>query len=327
MADLSTTYLGLKLKNPVIVGSSTHTVSPARVQALAENGVGAVVLKSIFEEQIRADVANMVDALERETRTEAYDYLRADFPMQIGPETYLDRIREIKAITDIPVIASVNCVTPDRWVAFARKIEGAGADALELNIYDIADQDRLSSIDIEQRHLDLVKAIAAELTIPVAVKLAPFYTSLSNFARRLDGLGVAGMVLFNRFFQPDIDVEALALKSAVGLSHPDDIRLPLRWTAILSGRVACDIALTGGVHSSEGIVKALLAGATAVQVCSVLYKHDLSFVKTLVAGLAAWMDTHGFDTVDAFRGRLLQEGGEAGGFERAQYVRSLVGLE
>ncbi len=327
MADLSTTYMGLKLRNPVIAGSSTYTVNLDKVRVMAENGVGAVVLKSIFEEQIRADVAEMVDALERDSHAEAYEYLRADLPMRIGPEKYLDRIREIKTACDIPVIASVNCVTADRWVSYARKIQAAGADAIELNVYDIVDLEHMASDEIERRHVALAAAVVREVSIPVAVKLAPFYTSLPSFARRMDATGVRGLVLFNRFFQPDIDIETLALKPAISLSHPDDLRLPLRWTAILSGSLHADIALSGGVHGSDGVVKALLAGAAAVQVCSALYRHELSFVRELLAGIEAWMDDHGFADIGAFRGRLRREEGVESGFERAQYVRALAGLE
>jgi len=328
MPDVKTRYMGLELANPVIVGSSTHTITPEKVKALEEAGAAAVVLKSIFEEQIRLEVTDMFDALEQQEHAEAYEYLRADYPMQIGPETYLDRLRAIKAAANIPVIASVNCVDADRWVAFGRKIEQAGADALELNIYDIAASNAVESAEIEDRHIALVEAVTAEVGIPVAVKIGPYYTSLPRFAARLNATQARAVVMFNRFFQPDIDIEELALKPAINLSRPDDIRLPLRWIALLRSVLICDIALTSGVHDAAGVIKALLAGANTVQICSVLYHRDPSVIGELVRGLEAWMGQHGFYSVEAFRGRMaVTDAEDRQGYERAQYVKSLVGLE
>jgi len=256
--------MGLELVNPVIVGSSTHAITPEKVRKLEEAGAAAVVLKSIFEEQIRLEVADMFDALEQQEHAEAYEYLRADYPMQIGPETYLDRLRAIKAAANIPV----------------------------------------------------------------AVKIGPYYTSLPRFAARLNATQARAVVMFNRFFQPDIDIEELALKPAINLSRPDDIRLPLRWIALLRSVLVCDLALTSGVHGAEGLIKALLAGANAVQICSVLYQRDPSVIGELVSGLETWMGQHGFYSVEAFRGRMaVTDPDDRQGYERAQYVKSLVGLE
>jgi len=328
MSDLSTTYMGLKLSNPIVAGSSTHTISVDKIKELEAAGVGAVVLKSIFEEQIRADVAEAEDALMNDPHAEAYEYLRADYTMQMGPEKYLERLREIKAEVSIPVIASVNCVNPDRWVSFAKKIELAGADALELNIYDFPDDGDGASADIEQRHLDMISAVSAELSIPIAVKISPYYTSIPDFVKRLDALDVQGVVMFNRFFQPDIDITELKLKSGINLSEPDAIRLPLRWVAILRQRVQCDIALTSGVHGAEGAIKALLAGANAVQICSVLYKKGVPVVGEILAGIKSWMDEKGFAAIDDFRGQLSEPAdGVKSGFARSQYVKAFVGME
>jgi dihydroorotate dehydrogenase (fumarate) len=328
MPDLTTTYMGLTLPNPIIAGSSTQTITAEKVKALEEAGVGAVVLKSIFEEQIRSDVSEMVESLQDDMHSEAYEYLRADYPMQIGPEKYLDRLRDIKAAVSIPVIASVNCIDGDRWVAFARKIEAAGADAIELNVYDIPQDGTVSSEAVEQRHLDLVEAVSKELTIPVAVKIGPYYSSMSNFIERLAALDIQGIVTFNRFFQPDIDIESMELKSGINFSTPDDIRLPVRWIAMMRNRVSCDLGLTGGVHGAEGAIKGLLAGANTIQICSVLYKEGNSCIGEIIKGLTDWMEAKQFETIDAFRGRLSEPAeGAKGGFARAQYVKAFVGLE
>jgi dihydroorotate dehydrogenase (fumarate) len=328
MSDLKTTYMGLELSNPVIAGSSTHTISVEKIKALEEAGVGAVVLKSIFEEQIRAETAEIDESLQNDMHAEAYEYLRADFAMQMGPEKYLDRLREIKAAVSIPVIASVNCVNPDRWVTFAKKIESAGADAIELNIYDFPDRDDGAATDIEQRHLDMIVAVSAEISIPIAVKISPYYTSIHDFVKRLDALDVQGVVMFNRFFQPDIDIDNIKLKSGINFSTSDDVRLPVRWIAIMRNRIECDISLTSGVHDAEGAIKGLLAGANTIQICSVLYKEGNKSVGEIVNGIKSWMDKNQFNSIDEFRGKLSEpKEGIAGGFARAQYVKAFVGLE
>ncbi len=328
MPDLSTSYMGLSLSNPIIAGSSTQTITAERVKALEEAGVGAVVLKSVFEEQIRADVADMVDSLQNDPHAAAYEYLRADYPMQIGPEKYLDRIREIKAAVSIPVIASVNCIDADRWTTFAKKIEAVGADAIELNVYDVPQDSTQVAADVEQRHLDLVAAVSKELTIPVSVKIGPYYSSISNFVEQLAALDIQGIVMFNRFFQPDIDVDAIALKSDINFSGPDDIRLPVRWIAMLRNRVTCDLSLTSGVHDAEGAIKALLAGANTIQICSVLYKEGNARIGEITKGIVDWMEAKQFKTLDDFRGKLSEPAdGIKSGFARAQYVKAFVGLE
>lgn len=329
MPDLTTTYLGLRLRTPVVAGACTHTASVAGARKLAEQGVGAIVLKSIFEEQIRADIVESETTLEAETgmHAEVYDYLRAGLPMQLGPKAYLERIGEIKAAVDIPVIASLNCLQADRWLSYARQIAASGADALELNIYDIADWDAVDGQALEDRHVELATAVCRQVNIPVAVKLSPYYTALGDVAGRFDAVPVQGLVLFNRFLQPDIDISRQALASGINLSRPEDIRLPLRWTALLSTQVKADIALSGGVHDADGVIKALLAGAASVQVCSVLYRQGLDCVAGMIRGLADWMGASGYDRVDAFRGRLCRTPTDRGGFERAQYVRALTGLE
>jgi dihydroorotate dehydrogenase (fumarate) len=328
MPDLKTTYMGLSLSNPVIAGSSTQTITADRVKGLEDAGVGAVVLKSIFEEQIRSDVSEMVDSLQGDQHAEAYEYLRADYPMQIGPEKYLDRIRDIKAATSIPVIASVNCIDSDRWVTFAKKIEAAGADGLELNVYDIPQDGNVTAADVEQRHLDLIAAVCGEIKIPIAVKIGPFYSSIPHFVSRLTALDVKSIVMFNRFFQPDIDIDGLSLKSGINFSTPDDIRLPVRWIAMLRNCIKCDLSLTGGVHDAEGAIKAILAGANTVQICSALFKQGNACIPAILKGLEKWMGEKGFNTLDDFRGKLSDPAeGPRGEFARAQYVKAFVGME
>ncbi len=328
MSDLKTTYMGMTLSNPVIAGSSTHTISVEKIKALEEAGVGAVVLKSIFEEQIRAETAEMKESLQNDMRAEAYEYLRADFAMQMGPEKYLDRVREIKAAVSIPVIASINCINPDRWVTFAKKIELAGADGIELNLYDLPDDSGVTSSEVEQRHLDMVEAVCKELVIPISVKISPYYSSIPNFVQRLAILGIEGIVMFNRFFQPDIDINKFKLKAGINFSNADDIRLPVRWIALLRNRLECDISLTSGVHDAEGAIKGLLAGANTIQLCSVLYKEGNKSVAEIVNGIKSWMEENNFSGIDDFRGKLSEpKEGIKGGFARAQYVKAFVGME
>jgi len=327
MTDLSTTYMGLKLVSPLMAGSSTITGTVRKLKSLEDAGAGAVVLGSIFEEQVRAEVSDMVAVLETQDNPEAYDYIRADYPMQIGPEKYLDTIRQAKALLRIPVIASLNCTTRDHWISYARKIEQAGADALELNVYDIPHDPAEDAAAVEQRHLNLVAGVSGELRIPVAVKIGPHYTSLANFIKRLTALDVQAVVMFNRFFQPEIDIEKLKLKSGINLSHAEDSGLPVRWIALLRGLIPCDIAMTTGVHGAEGAIKGLLAGANAVQVCSALYTPaGAGVIGDILKGMSAWMDRHGFGCIADFRGSLAEPAEGAGrGFARAQYVKDLLG--
>lgn len=323
MPSLQTTYLGLALKNPLIASSSPLTSSLNSARQLEEAGVGAIVVRSIFEEQIRAEVESMYDALAESGSSAAMDYLRADLPMQLGPEKYVANLQALRKGLSIPVIASINCIASDQWVSFARKIQHAGADALELNVYDIPEDPAVDSAAVEARHAALVSAILAEVSIPVTVKLSPFYAGLANFARRLNSLEVKGLVLFNRFLQPDIDVETMQLLYQVHLSHPDDLRLPLRWVAILRNLVGCDLALSSGVHDANAAIKALLVGANAVYLCSALYRKPMgSAIQEILTGLEAWMERHSFATVQDFRGRMREHTlGDGQGFERAHYVR------
>lgn len=329
MANLTTKYLSLSLNNPLVAAASPLTGTLEGVKNLAGAGIGAIVMKSIFEEQIRDNVSEMYDALTYDVHPEALDYLRADLPMQLGPESYLDLLREVRRAVEVPVIASINCSHPDTWLSFARKVEAAGADALELNIYDIPDHAGISAHEIEERHVELVSRVASVTRLPVAVKLSPFYTALPGFACRIEQAGAKSLVLFNRFFQPDIDVSTLETSNVINLSGPGDIRLPLRWTALLRDHLSCDLALTGGVHDGAGLIKALLAGADAVQIYSALAAGGPAgrVIGGMLKRLADWMREHSFAALDDFRGLLKQSKLEDhGGFERFQYVKALAEL-
>lgn len=327
MANLKTSYLGLELKNPIVASSSPLTGSVARARELEASGVGAIVMRSVFEEQIRGEIAGMYQALEDAGTGVALDYLRADLPMRLGPEKYIEDLRSLRRELKIPVIASINCVNPDQWVTFARKLETAGADAIELNVYDIPVDPAMTSEDVETRHLDLVRAIEAEVKLPVAVKLSPYYSGLISFTRQLNALNVEGIVLFNRFLQPDIDIEAEVLKYGVHFSRAEDLRLPLRWVAILRDHLTCDLALSSGVMDAAGVVKALLAGANVAYICSVLFLQPRpAGVRGMLEGLTAWMDRKGYADLAAFRGKLRETDFRDGsGFERAHYIRTLTG--
>jgi dihydroorotate dehydrogenase (fumarate) len=328
MADLTATYMGLSLQNPLIVGSSSLTMTQDGVKAVEEAGAGAVVLKSIFEEQIRLEVGGEYDQLDTRMHAEAYEYLRADLPMRMGPEKYVERLEAIKAAVRIPVFASVNCVTAEEWTAFARQLEAAGADGLELNVYDIPSAPDQSGADVEERHTAIVKAVKLAVSIPVAVKIGCFYSSLPAFVCKLQNAGADAVVLFNRFFQPDIDIDTIALKSTVHFSRAEDLLMPLRWTALLRRNLSCDLALSGGIHDAAGLIKAVLAGANVAQVCSVVYQEGAGVVSRLLRGLESWMDEKGFASLADVRGRLSTTGtGEPSGFERAQYIKTLTGVE
>lgn len=324
--DLRTSYLGLPLKNPLIISSCPLTSTIHGVEKLQAAGAAAVVVRSIFEEQIRAETAQINDDLMAYGTGFALDYLRADLGMRLGPEKYLDEIRAIRKAVDIPVIASINCISPDQWVTFARKIEKAGASALELNLYDIPQNPRETSDAVEARHLALVKAIRAEVRLPLTIKLSPYYTNMLGFVRKLDQLGINGVVLFNRFLQPDIDINTETLRYEVNFSREQDLRLPLRWVAILRDHVRCDIAISGGVHNAAGVTKGVLAGANVAYLCSALY-HNRDHQEVLggiIDTIDGWMQRKGYADLAAFRSTQREQVlGDGKGFERAHYFKIL----
>ena len=322
--DLATQYLGLSLKNPLIVGSSGLSKTADQVKRLEEAGAGAVVLKSLFEEQIRAEEADVSDSLGM--HTEVLDYLRAEIDMSYGPRDYLETIRQAKKQVSIPVIASVNCATSKWWVSYAKQIEAAGADALELNIYVLPDDFSQSSSDMEKIYLDVMDQVRSEIKIPIAMKLSPYFTSFGYLAKELANRGANGLVLFNRFVQPDVDLKNIATKVRAMFNDPIGFSYALRWVAMLSGTVNIDIAAAGNIKSADDIVKQILAGASAVQVVSLFYKEGTGKIKELLENIQTWMREHDFSALSDFRGKLNQKNNPMSqAFVRAQYMKALSG--
>ena len=324
MANLKASYLGLELKNPLVVSSNPLTDSVASVARLEAAGAAAVVMRSIFEEQINADVAEMVESLEGDTSMAALEYLRADLPGQLGPEKYVEKLKAMRVAVKIPIIASINCVKAANWVSYAKKLERAGADAIELNLYHMPVDPDETAASVETRRLMLVKAILSEVKLPVTVKLSSHYTSLLSFARMLDAAGVRGMVLFNRFLQTRVNAETESIFYAPDYSSPNVLHSQLRWTAVIRDWVRCSVAISGGIHSGEDLAKALLVGADIGYICSVLHvRRDLKVIQEILDGLSAWMAHRGYAALPAFRGKLRETNLRDGtGFERMQYVRA-----
>ena len=327
MADLSTDYMGLKLRNPLIVASCSLTNSIEGIQRCADAGAGAVVLKSLFEEQIEADTREVEKHVWLAGHTEAYDYIR-----KIGIETssqdYLNLLEKAKAAVTVPVIASLNCITPAWWTDYAKKVETAGADAIELNVAVLPSDPRHSGHDIEKLYYRIVEDVKKSVSIPIAVKIGPYFTSMAKVASELSDRGVAALVLFNRFYQLDINIDRLDLVPGYRFSTPEEINFSLRWILLLAGRVGCELSAATGIHDANGAIKQLLAGATTVQVCSTLYKHGIGHISNMLSNLEAWMQKHHFASVGEYRGRLSQkESDRPELYERLQYIKALTGIE
>ncbi len=327
MADLSTEYMGLPLRNPLIVASSGLTKSADGVRKCADAGAGAVVLKSLFEEQVAVKAKDMEEHLWLYGHTEAFEYV-SKMAMPLGPRDYLRLIEEAKAGVSVPVIASLNCITPRWWVDFASQIEAAGADGLELNISVMPSDPARTSEEIENIYVDIVESLRGRVRIPIAVKMGPYFTSVARMAAEVSRCGVSALVFFNRFYQVDIDIEKVDMAPGIHLSSPGEISLPLRWIALLAGSLECDLAASTGVHDGAGFVKQLLAGATAVQVCSALYDKGIEHIGTMLGDVEAWMQGHGFEKVGDFRGKLSRQATERPElYERLQYIKLFVGIE
>lgn len=328
MADLSTTYMGLKLKNPVIVSSCGLTGKMATLKACADAGAGAVVLKSIFEEQIQAEVAGLMQQSEHALmHPEAADYINR-YGRQDAVDAYLKLIREAKRELGIPVIASVHCVSAGTWIEFASKFEEAGADGLELNVFVLPSDPRLGGNENEKIYFDIAKAVKNQAKIPVALKIGSYFSGLSKTVLSLSRSGVDALVLFNRFFNVDFDIEKMELVPAPYISTPEEIVLPLRWISILSGEAGCNLAATTGVHTGADVVKQLLAGATAVQVCSTLYRNGVDHLAKILGGTTDWMERHRYEKIDQFRGKMSQEESKnPAAYLRVQFMKASVGVE
>ena len=325
--DLTTTYMGLPLRNPLLASASPLSKSVDSVRALEDAGVSAVVMYSLFEEEIRHSQLELDHHLEHGTQSfaEALDFFPEQQEYCVGPETYVDQIRALKEAVDIPIIASLNGSTTGGWVEYARQMEEAGADALELNIYYIPTDPEETGVDVESRHLETLAAVKQNVKIPIGVKLSPFFSSPANVACRLDKAGADGLVLFNRFYQPDIDLDSLEVYPHVLLSTPQAMRLPLRWVAILYGQVEADLAATSGIHSAEDVIKMLMVGARVVMMASALLKNGPGHATTVLAQVSEWLAAKEYESVQQMQGSMSHRNcPDPAAFERANYIRALA---
>jgi len=328
MVDLSTTYMGLRLNNPLMVSSCGLTQTVEGVRRCAEAGAGAVVLKSIFEEQIDIDT----DTLSAGSGTSAWHPEAEEYIGRFGREErlelYLNLIREAKKAVSIPVLASVHCVTAGNWVEFASRVEEAGADGLELNAFVLPSDPRLDAKSSDKIYFDLARKVLRRVSLPVALKIGPYFSGMTRTLIDLSRTGIKGLVLFNRFFAVDFDIDKLELVPGALYSTPHDLLFPLRWVSILHERVACDLAATTGVHDGEAAIKQLLAGAAAVQVCSALYENDFPYLTRMLEQVRDWMVRKEFSSIADFRGRLSQRASEnPAAYERVQFMRATAGIE
>lgn len=324
--DLQTTYLGLKLAHPVMPGASPLVDQLDSVKRLEDAGAAAITMHSLFEEQITREQLGMVYHMELldHGSAEAVSYFPQADEFRLGPHDYLEQIRRIKSAVAVPVIASLNGTTAEGWLDYARLIQDAGADALEMNVYHVATDARETGAAAERRVLDIARAVKAATSLPIAVKLSPFYSSVAHLAAELDQLGIQGLVLFNRFYQPDIDLQELQAVSSLTLSSSQDLLLRLRWLAVLHGQVKASLAVTGGVHTPLDVLKAVMAGASGVQTVSALLKHGPGHIRTLVDGVRAWLEEHEYDSLQQALGSMsLQRSPNPAAFERANYMRVL----
>ncbi|MBC8094911.1 MAG: dihydroorotate dehydrogenase-like protein [Akkermansiaceae bacterium] len=325
--DLATTYLGLKLRTPLVVAASPLSEEIDTIKRMEDAGASAVVLYSLFEEQLRQDRVELNQRMEQGTFSspESLTYFPEPEEFHLGPEEYLKHIAKAKAAVQLPIIASLNGSSAGGWTDYARQIQQAGADALELNVYYIPTDMNLSSADVEQTYLDILKSVKAAVTIPVAIKLSPFFSNFANMAKRLDDAGADGLVLFNRFYQPDIELDTLEVKPNILLSTPMAMRVPLRWIALLYDRVRADLAATSGIHRASDVLKMLMTGADVTMLCSVLIRHGLAQISVIERDLITWMEEHEYLSVQQLRGSLSQKNSaNPSAFERAQYMKALA---
>ncbi|MGA2689474.1 MAG: dihydroorotate dehydrogenase-like protein [Candidatus Korobacteraceae bacterium] len=326
MIDLSTNYLGLKLKNPVVVSASPLTEKLENFARLEDAGAAAIVMYSLMEEQIEAESANMDNALEYGTNSyaEATSYFPDMQKYHVGPDRYLELLHKGKQSVSIPVIGSLNGRSPGGWVRYSEYMEQAGADALELNIFDIPTDPSLTADDLETRYCNLVRTIRKSVRIPIAVKLGPYFTSCANFVKRLSEAGADGVVIFNRFYQPDFDIEELEVTPNLVLSSPHELRLRLHWAAILYHQVETYIAITGGVHDSTDVLKCMMAGAHVTMMTSALLKYGIEHIGVVLAGMERWMEEHEYVSVRQMRGSMSMVNVEnPAAFLRGNYIKML----
>ncbi|PLX12065.1 MAG: dihydroorotate dehydrogenase [Marinilabiliales bacterium] len=325
MADLSTNYLGLKLKNPIIAGSSNLSVDIKNIKAMEEAGIGAIVYKSLFEEQVNFESADLDEDLQLYNDRHA-EMIKIHPEMEhAGPKEFLLQLKKIKENTSVPLIASINAIYEETWVEYAKLIEETGVDALEINLYKSLKKSEDKGVDIEKHKLDIIKLVKKSIKIPVAVKLGSFYSNLLNFISEVDKTGVEGLVLFNKLFEPEIDVNREEHIFPFNLSNKGDHRLPLRYAGLLHGNVKADICSSSGIFDGDDAIKMLLAGADAVQVVSTLYKNKIGHIKNIVGRLEEWMDSKGYNSIEEFRGKLSKKNtNDPFVYMRGQYVDILL---
>lgn len=324
--DLSTTYLGLRLKNPIVPSAGPLSYTLDGMKRLEDAGASAIVMYSLFEEQIAHEAAELYHYLSYGTESfaESLTYFPDVKQYNLGPEEYVELIHKAKQSLGIPLIGSLNGISVGGWINYAKKIEEAGADAIELNVYYVPTDPLLSSTEIEDRYLEVLLAVKRTVRIPIAMKLSPFFSSMANFAKRLDGAGADGLVLFNRFYQPDIDLESLDVKPDVILSTPQAMRLPLRWIAVLYGNVKAGLAGTSGIHTAEDVLKLLMVGANVTMMCSALLKNGPEHIKNALLDLERWMAEHEYVSVQQMIGSMSQKSvADPSAFERANYMKTL----
>ena len=330
MADLTTSYLGMELRTPLVPSASPLSQEVSSIRRMEDAGAAAVVLYSLFEEQLRQESLELNYHLSAGTESfaESLSYFPQASEYRLGPEGYLEHIRRAKEAVGIPIIASLNGATAGGWAEYAKEIEEAGADALECNIYSIPTDAEVSSAAVEQTYIDIVNGVKKAVAIPVAVKISPFFSNLANMAKRLDQAGADGLVLFNRFYQPDIDLEELEIRPNVLLSTPQALRLPLTWIGILYGRVRASLAATSGVHNPQDAIKLLMVGANVTMICSTLLRNGINHLRYLEQGIRVWMERREYDSVKQMQGSMSQlKCPDPAAFERAQYMRAVKSLQ
>ena len=330
MIDLGTTYLGLQLRTPLVASASPLSQEIDGIRRLEDAGASAVVLYSLFEEQLRQEGFELEHHLGEGTNSfaEAASFFPQPHEFQLGPEGYLTHIHRAKQAVSVPIIASLNCTTVGGWIGYAKLIQRAGADALECNIYSIPTDPDLDSAGVEQQCLDIVKAVKAAVHIPVAVKISPFFSNIANMAKRFDEAGANSLVLFNRFYQPDINLDELEIQPNVLLSTPQALRLPLTWIGILYGRIRANLAATSGVHAAEDVVKLLMVGADVTMLCSTLLRNGVGYLPRIEEGLLEWMENHEYESVQQMKGSMSQiRCPNPSAFERSQYMKAVKSIQ
>jgi len=319
--DLKTNYMGMELKNPIIVSSSKLTSNIENILNCADHGAGAIVLKSLFEEQLLADADKLLDRDDKYFwYPEAVDYIN-EHSKDYGVKEYLSLLVEAKKHTTVPVIASINCTTPNEWPRFARSLEDAGADGIELNISIIPMLGNVESKEVEDTYVEIIKEVKKYTSLPISVKFGPLFTNPVNIIQRMDDAGADALVIFNRFYRPDINIHSESIVHHNILSGPEEMTQSLRWVSLLSDKVKCDVAANTGIHDAEGVIKQLLAGADATQICSTLYSNGINYIETILSELIEWMEEHNYSSINDFKGKIARDNEHAAAFARVQFMK------